>query len=161
MWCYFALKNDIRIARPKYNVTTAADIILVPEDEFSMAESKAGKRQRGHYCVAGAPNHQSCQNRSFTPGIRTYKFPKDSVVRGKWVQFVRKHDFKDPTSAYTSLCSAHFEDSCYEKNLAVLSSMQAQGLKMNRCLKRDAVPTRDTIVPPAPEEVKPISRKDK
>ena len=130
-------------------------VILVPEDRFSMAESKAGKRQRGRYCVAGAPSQQNCQNRSFTPGIRMYKFPKDPVVRGKWVQFVRRHrhDFKDPTSAYTSLCSAHFEESCYEKNLAVLSSMEAQGLKMNWCLKRDAVPTRDTIVPPAPEEL--------
>ena len=60
--CYFALKknNGIRIARPKYNVTRAADVVLVPEDEFSMAESKAGKRQRGRYCVAGAPNH--CQS---------------------------------------------------------------------------------------------------
>ena len=149
----FALKNGIRIARPKYHVTRAADVILLPEDQFSMAESKAGKRQRGRYCVAGAPNQQSCQNRSFTPGIRVYKFPKDPVVRGKWVQFVRRHDFKDPTSAYTSLCSAHFEESSYEKNLAVLSSMEAQGLKMNWSLKRDAVPTRDTIVPPAPEEL--------
>ena len=71
------------------------------------------------------------------------------------VQFVRRHrhDFKDPTSEYTSLCSAHFEESCYQKNLAVLSSMEAQGLKMNWCLKKDAVPTRDTIVPPAPEEL--------
>ena len=103
MLCYFAHKNGIRIARPKYHVTRDADVILVPEDQFTMAESKAGKRQRGRYCVAGAPNQQSCQNRSFTPGIRMYKFPKDPVVRGKWVQFVRRHDFKDPTPAYTSL----------------------------------------------------------
>ena len=34
---------------------------------------------------------------------------------------------------YTSLCSRHiiFEELCCEKNLAVLSSMEAQGLKMN------------------------------
>ena len=151
----FFLKNGIRIARPKYHVTRAADVIWVPEDQLGMAESKAGERQRGRYCVAGAPNQQGCQNRSFTPGIRTYKFPKDPVVRGKRVQFVRRrrHDFKDPTSPYTSLCSAHFEESCDEKSLAVLSSMEAQGLKMNWCLKKDAVPTRDTVVPPAPEEL--------
>ena len=135
-------------------MTKAADVIWVPEDQFSMAESKAGKGQRDRYCVAGAPNQQSCQNRSFTPGIRMYKFPKDPVVRGKWVQFVHRHrhDLKDPTSMYMSLCSAHFEESCYEKNLAVLSSMEAQGLKMNWYLKKDAVPTRDTIVLPALEE---------
>ena len=136
-------------------MTRAADVIWVPQGQFSMAESKTSKRQRGRYCVAGAPNQQSCQNRSFTQGIRMYKFPKDPVVRAKWVQFVRRHrhDFKDPTSEYTSLCSAHFEESCYQKNLAVLSSMEAQGVKMNWCLKKDAVPTRDTIVPPAPEEL--------
>ena len=116
-------------------MTIAADVILVPEDQYSMAESKTSRRQRGRYCVAGAPNQQSCQNRSFTPGIRMYKFPKDPVVRAKWVQL------------------AHFEESCYQKNLAVLSSMEAQGVKMNWCLKKDAVPTRDTIVPPAPEEL--------
>ena len=143
MLCYFALKNGIRIARPKYHVTRDADAILVPEDQFSMAESKAGKRQRGRYCVAGAPNQPSFRSRSFTPGIRMYKFPTDPVVRGKWVQFVRRHDFKDPTSEYTSLCSAHFEESCFAKNLAVFSSMEAQDLKMNWCLKRDAVPTRE------------------
>ena len=60
-----------------------------------------------------------------------------------------RHDFKDARSEYTLLCSAHFEKSCYETNLAVLSSMEAQGVKMNWCLKNDTVPTRDTIVPPA------------
>ena len=43
MLCYFALKNSIRIPRPKYHVTRAADVILVPEDEFSMAESKQAR----------------------------------------------------------------------------------------------------------------------
>ena len=120
-----------------------------------MAESKTSKRQQGRYCVAGAPNQQSCQNRSFTLGIRMYKCPKDPVVRSKWVQFVcrHRHDFNDPTSEYTLLCLAHFKESCYQKNLAILSRMEDQGLKMNWCLKKDAVPTRDTIVPPAPEEL--------
>ena len=30
------------------------------------------------------------------------------------------------------------------------SSMESQGVQMNWCLKKDAVPTRDTIVPLAP-----------
>ena len=49
-----------RITRPKYHVTRAADVIWVPEDQFSMAESKASKGQRGRYCVAGAPSQRSC-----------------------------------------------------------------------------------------------------
>ena len=96
------------------------------------------KRQRGRYCVAGTPNQQSCQNRSFTPGIRMYQFPADPAVRARWVQFVRRHrhDFKNLTSKYTSLCSAHFEDSCYECSLSVLSSMEAARMKVKYCLKR-------------------------
>ena len=31
--------------------------------------------------------------------------------------------------------------------------MEAQGIRMNWCLKEDDVPTRDTTVPPAPEEL--------
>ena len=120
-----------------------------------MVESKTSRRQRGPYCIAGAPSQQRCQNRSFTSGIRMNKFLKDPVVKAKWVQFVRRHrhNFKDQTSEYTSLCLAHFKESCYQKNLAVLSSMEAQGVKMNWCLKKDAVPTRDTTVTPASEEL--------
>ena len=61
-----------------------------------------------------------------------YQFPADPAVRAKWIQFVRRdrHDFKNRTSKYTSLCSAHFEDSCYERSLSVLSSMEATGMKV-------------------------------
>ena len=98
-------KMVFRIARPKYHVTRAADVSWVPEDQFSMAESKASKGQRGRYCVAGAPASEVV-NRSFTPGICMYKFPEDPVVRGKWVRFVRRQRH-EPGSTYTSL-SAHF-----------------------------------------------------
>ena len=74
---HFVLKNRIRITRPKYHVTRATDVIWVPQDQLSMAESQTCKRQRGQYCIAGAPNKQSCQNRAFMPGIHMYKFPKD------------------------------------------------------------------------------------
>ena len=89
-----------------------------------MASSE--KVQRGGiYCVAGTPNNQSCTNSSNTPGIRMHQFPSDPVVRDKWVKFVRKHrrDF-EPQLKYSSLCSAHFEESCYSRRLSVLSGME-------------------------------------
>ena len=69
-----------------------------------MADSEKEVRRRGRYCVACAPNKQSCQNTSYTPGIRMHQFPNDPVFRGKWVQFVRRHrtDF-NPTSKYVVL----------------------------------------------------------
>ena len=114
---------------------------------LTMADRKEKRKPRGRYCVAGAPNQQSCQNTTFTPGIRMYQFPSDPAVRAKWVQFVRRHrhDFKDPTSKYASLCSAHFEESSYERSLSILSSLEGQGIKMKSCLKKDAIPTRDTV----------------
>jgi len=69
---------------------------------LTMADRKEKRNLRGRYCVAGAPNQQSCQNTTFTPGIRMYQFPSDPAVRAKWVQFVRRHrhNFKDPTSMF-------------------------------------------------------------
>ena len=152
----------IWIARSKYHVTISSDVIWVPQSDLTMADVKKSKRKpRGRYCVAGAPNQQSCQNTTFTPGIRMYGFPSDPAVRAKWVQFVRRHrhDFKDPSSKYTSLCSAHFEDSRYVRSPSILSSMEAQGLKMKAFLKKDAVPTRDSVVPPVPQELSARSKR--
>ena len=81
-------------------------------------------RRGGRYCVAGAPNNQSCTNSSNTPGIRMHQFPADPVVRDN-------------------------EESCYSRNLSVLSGME-EGTKIRAVLIRGAVPTRDTIVPAVP-----------
>ena len=56
----------------------ASDVTLVPQSDLTMADVKKAKREpRGRYCVAGAPNQQSCRNTSFTPGIRMHQFPSD------------------------------------------------------------------------------------
>jgi len=75
-------------------------------------------------------------------------------VRAKWVKFVRKHrpDFKDPKC--TALYSAHFEDDCYEYKSSVIGTIEQSGrVKIRRYIKRTAEPTRDAVVPAAPEEV--------
>jgi len=92
---------------------------------LTMADRKEKRKPQERYCVAGAPTQQSYKNTTFTPGIRMYQFPSDPAVWAKWVQFVWRHwhDFKDPTSKYASLYSAHFEELSYERSLSILSSL--------------------------------------
>ena len=89
----------------------------------------------------GAPNNQSFQNTLFSSGITMQQFPTEAVLREKWIKFVQRHrrDFK-PEGKYTSLCSAHFEASCYN------FPIQLEGIQMNRILIKGSVPTRDTII---------------
>ena len=89
----------------------------------------------------GAPNKQSFQNTLFSPGITMHQFATEAVLREKWIKFVQRHrrDFK-PEGKYTSLCSAHFEASCYN------FPIQLEGIQMNRILIKGSVPTRDTII---------------
>jgi hypothetical protein len=101
-------------------------------------EVNKATRRGGRYCVAGTPQKVSCKNTSYTPGIKMHAFPKDQKTSQKWVQFVRKHrvDFKEPTK-HSSLCSAHFEDSCYSRRFLDESSDY-------RVLERGSIPTKDT-----------------
>ena len=73
----------------------------------------------------------------------------DHQRRQKWVNFVRKHRLGFHASATSYLCSVHFDDSCYDVNLAL-----AKTLNMKRRLREDAVPTIDVarIVPTAEEQ---------
>ena len=83
----------------------------------------------------GAPNNQSFQNTLFSPGITMHQFPTEAVLRHRR----HRRDFK-PEGKYTSLCSAHFEVSCYN------FPIQLEGIQMNRILIKGSVPTRDTII---------------
>ena len=62
---------------------------------------------------------------------------------------MRKHRPGFHASATSCLCSAHFDDSCYDGNLAL-----AKTLNMKRRLREDAVPTIDEagMVPTAEEQ---------
>ena len=53
---------------------------------------------------------------------------------------------------HTWLCSAHFEDDCYEHNKLVVDAIgQNSGLEIKSYIRRDAVPTRDTVFAASPE----------
>ena len=75
-----------------------------------------------------------------------HQFPSDPSVRAQWVQFVRRHrqDYKDLSSKYASLCSAHFDESCSERKMSVVRSVKEEyKLEMRVFLKPTVVPTRD------------------
>lgn len=110
--------------------------------------ANSGKRPRGgKRCAAGGPNLVSCANTWNTEGISMHMFPKeetDSQRRRKWINFVRKHRPHFNPTSNSCLCSAHFEESCYDVNLSL-----AKSLNMKRRLKKDAFPTVDVagIIP--------------
>ena len=119
-----------------------------------MAEKKKPVKKDGRYCVAGAPNNQSCTNTSYTPGISMHQFPVDRAVREKWLKFVQRHrvDFKEPISKHASLCSVHFERGCYENSLAFTLEGMAN-TKRNKVLIKGSIPTIHAVVSEVSEEL--------
>ena len=115
-----------------------------------MAEKKKLMWKGGRYCVAGAPNNQSCTNTSYTPGISMHQFPVDRAVREKWLNLVQHHrvDFKEPISKHVSLCSVHFERS----SLAFTQEGMAN-TKRNRVLIKGSIPTIHAVVSEVSEEL--------
>ena len=78
------------------------------------------------------------------------QFPTDPIVRAQWVRFVHRVDFGEPVNQYASLCSAHFEESCFTRNRSILEGMAASNVR--RVLIKGSVPTRDTVLPPSADE---------
>jgi len=139
-------------ARPKTSRDKCCDVTLFTR-LFKMADrGKKAMRRGGRYCVAGTPNKQSCKNTSYTPGISMHQFPSDPIIRAKWVKFVQRHrvDFAEPVAKHASLCSAHFEQSCYSGSFA-LELKGMEGFKQNKVLVKGSVPTRHSVLPATPE----------
>ena len=135
------------IARSNCHMICLCDVSWF--DEFNkMAERKKAVKAGGRYCVAGAPNKESCKNTSYTSGISMHTFPTEPSVRSQWVKFVQKHraDFGEPVSKYAALCSAHFEKTCFENDMA-----WSMGFAKRRDLIVGSIPTRDTVIPEGPE----------
>ena len=84
-------------------------------------------------CVAAG-----CTN-TYSDNISLYKFPRDPVLRHKWVKQVQRtrSQWSGP-SEHSVLCSKHFSDDCFQPDSAIAASM---GLQKRRSLKPDAVPT--------------------
>ena len=76
-----------------------------------------------------------------------HRFPTEPAVRKQWIRFVRRHrtDF-DPAkySSRISLCSAHFDPSCFSKRFS--SNLEGfDNANTKKFLTRGSIPTIDTI----------------
>ncbi|XP_054644388.1 zinc finger protein 37-like isoform X1 [Dunckerocampus dactyliophorus] len=85
-------------------------------------------------CVAGF-----CSN-TREEGISLFRFPKDPIRRDKWTRQVQRTRTKWTPSNSSVLCSAHFEDSCFDTIPQIKESL---GLSVfyRRVLVPSAVPT--------------------
>ena len=81
---------------------------------------------------------KSCRKRQYKgSGIHFFSFPTDAKHRDIWIERICRENF-EPT-VHSRVCSLHFEDSCFEKDPAVLKSID---WKLDRPkIKHDAVPT--------------------
>ena len=78
-----------------------------------MAEKRASSTS-ATYCSAGNANMTNCENKTGTPGISMHYFPKDETLRQKWIRFVRIHRKDFVPKKQSALCSAHFDESCFD-----------------------------------------------
>ncbi|XP_028411527.1 ubiquitin carboxyl-terminal hydrolase 36-like [Dendronephthya gigantea] len=104
------------------------------------------RKTGGNYCVAGGPSKVSCKNNSYTDGVSMHYFPKNEDLRKKWTNFVRKHRKDFEPSKKSCLCSAHFEDECYE-NRPSISFADLPNIdkppRFKQFLIKGSVPTKD------------------
>jgi len=64
----------------------------------------------------------NCTNRSGqypNKEVTFHKLPKDKVMREKWLNSVRRAG-KLPKDVSFYVCSVHFEEDCYERDLQVI-----------------------------------------
>ena len=82
-----------------------------------------------------------------TPGILVHYFPKDESLRQKWTQFVRTHrkDFEPKNSS--CLCSAHFDDSCFERKPVFHGEGSGEAVEMRKLLIKGSVSSKNSDVP--------------
>ena len=131
-----------------YLTVTSCDVDWFAKENKMAANKKVLKKRGGRYCAAGTPNQESCKNTSYTPGITMHLFPTEPKCRAQWIKFVQRHrvDFGEPINQYASLCSAHFEPSCFENSLA-----RSMGFKVKNNLETGSIPTRHAVDPKGPE----------
>ena len=143
-----SIKSGSNLSAAKAIMLQGRDVENCSDDSIVMVDNEK-KKKRGNYCAAGGHNMSNCTNNSSTPGISMHYFPKNETLRQKWIRFVRIHRKDFVPSKSSTLCSVHFEDTCFEsKPWIVTSSETGESLQPKRKLKEDtAVPTRDMVVP--------------
>ena len=96
----------------KMTVLQACDVGSTSED-MSVKAAMGKSSMSATYCAAGNPSMTNCMNWTGVPGISMHYFPKDEILRQKWIQFVRIHRKDFVLKKQSALCSAHFDGSCF------------------------------------------------
>lgn len=84
-----------------------------------------------HCCVPECINHSSK-----TSNISYHRIPTDKGLQKAWIARIRRDNLPPLQNCY--VCSAHFTDDCFEKDLRA-QLLPEQTVK--RRLKRDAIPS--------------------
>lgn len=89
------------------------------------------------YCAAFNCTNGSSKNQPQQEKVAFFSFPEKNPFRQSWIVKVKRKNWQPSKSS--KLCSKHFEESCFEQNIALMESV---GCKPSRLrLKNDAVPT--------------------
>ena len=152
------------ICGPKNTLSESHDFSIMTSDclqganqtktTWRVTQYKKTVRRGGRYCVAGGSGSTSCTNASYSPGIKMHQFPKDEAVRQKWVKLVQRQAFIQNPSKNSSLCPAHFEDTCYFR-----SQIDSTGVSWRGNLIKGSVPTRDFVHLPSPKKTSSRSKR--
>ena len=116
--------------------------------------SKVRKRVVGRMCCAGSLSGNLCPSTQFTKDVSLHYFPdklKDGERLEAWANFVRRYRpaFNPSKSKSSSLCSLHFEDSCFAIRRDVAREL---GIRIR--LNKDAVPSIDAVNTGKPKKKK-------
>ena len=89
------------------------------------------------YCVAYNCKNGSFKNQPNGERVAFFAFPEKNALRKIWIGKIKRKNWKP--SKGSKLCSKHFEDKCFEQNMAVFRSLGWTAGRLT--LKKDAIPT--------------------
>mgnify|MGYP001800646681 CR=1 FL=1 len=135
------------IARAACGFTSEMMYIVVPGTCCGVMADKKLKKGGQNYCSAVTASQVNCSNKTGTPGISMHYFPSDEIVRDKWTQFVRIHRNGFVPKKSSCLCSAHFDESCFEHKSILVENEAGQAIELKNYLIKGSIPTKDTVVP--------------
>ena len=78
-------------------------------------------------------------NRTCKDGVSLFTFPKNTLLRKKWIDQVRRTRENWEPTEHSRLCSRHFEVGCFEPCSKLSETFGMKKIKPG--LKIDAVPT--------------------
>ena len=141
--------KSVSILRTAKTIVLQACDVENTSDDTSVMAAKGKCSISATYCAAGNPNMTNCANRTGMPGISMHYFPKDETLRQKWIRFVQIHRKDFVLKKQSALCSAHFNESCFDiVGIPVYDESGTVIEPPKRRLIPGSVPSKDSFVPP-------------